>query len=447
MKKNQEKTNVNMLSHITNEIHEEAIKSEKRVILLNQFFLFSFSLLFVLIALFKHLRGGNNFNDIPILLFLVGVYFYWVFIYRSVEKIRHFELIRILNITVEVSTISICLLLFYRSHLADGGIFISPISMLYIVVLAMTGFRYSFKLSLYAVLLVIIQYLVLYFSIAGLVPLDIKEIIIDLGLVGTIQKVSYLLLAGIVSGLLASYTRKVVYKVVKSSYDQIALKDTFGQYVSKDALHYILSDSREVTTMEHSGVVLFSDIRGFTSLMEKKNPKYMISQLNEYFASMVDILEKNGGFINKFIGDAIVAVFGLLEETEEGKGNSADSAIKAALEMSMKLEELNRNWEAEGRKTLRIGIGIHYGNIIMGNIGCENRMEFTCLGKTINETMEIENLTKYYRCNIIASGKVVSKIKNNGEISLLPLSSSLSVQQRFGETLFQVIVKAGRREE
>ena len=126
--------------------------------------------------------------------------------------------------------------------------------------------------------------------------------------------------------------------------------------------------------------VLFSDIRGFTALSETMNPDDMARLLSEYFTEMVECVFRHGGTLDKFIGDAVMAQWG----APLGEPDDADRAMRAAVDMMRSLADLNRQWRAEFRPELKIGIGLNFGEAFAGNIGSERRLEFTVIGDTVN---------------------------------------------------------------
>jgi adenylate cyclase len=142
-------------------------------------------------------------------------------------------------------------------------------------------------------------------------------------------------------------------------------------------------------------VVLFSDIRGFTAIAESLPPTMMADQLNEYFGAMVDCVFRHDGALDKFIGDAIMAYWGVPEAGEHDAGR----AVAAALDMQFALESLNARWAAEGRPLLSVGIGIHAGDAFVGNIGSPRRLEFTLIGDTVNVANRL--------CSLAAGGEIV----------------------------------------
>jgi adenylate cyclase len=142
-------------------------------------------------------------------------------------------------------------------------------------------------------------------------------------------------------------------------------------------------------------VVLFSDIRGFTAIAESLPPTEMANQLNEYFGVMVECVFRHDGALDKFIGDAIMAYWGVPDAGQHDAGR----AVAAALDMQCALESLNARWAAEGRPLLSVGIGIHAGEAFVGNIGSPRRLEFTLIGDTVNVANRL--------CRLAGGGEIV----------------------------------------
>jgi adenylate cyclase len=160
------------------------------------------------------------------------------------------------------------------------------------------------------------------------------------------------------------------------------VRENFERYFTPQIAERIAGAS---TKVEPGGnrlpvVVLFSDIRGFTAIAESLPPMQMASQLNEYFAVMVECVFRHGGALDKFIGDAIMAYWG----APEARDDDVDCAVAAAFDMQASLAMLNARWREEGRPEWHIGIGIHQGDAFVGNIGSPRRLEFTLIGDTVN---------------------------------------------------------------
>ncbi|MFP5518756.1 MAG: adenylate/guanylate cyclase domain-containing protein [Bdellovibrionia bacterium] len=153
-------------------------------------------------------------------------------------------------------------------------------------------------------------------------------------------------------------------------------------------------------------VVFFSDIRGFTAFSEKRKPEEVVAMLNEYFAVMVSIINRHGGVVDKFIGDAIMAIWGAPKESDK----DAYNAVRACLEMRKSLEELNAKREARGEPPIAIGMGLHAGRAISGTIGSDERMEFTVIGNTVNTASRIEASTKAFGTDLLISDDVLTRV-------------------------------------
>ena len=182
------------------------------------------------------------------------------------------------------------------------------------------------------------------------------------------------------------------------------IRKMFGQYVSPAVLESIADNAAqgllqaEVGRREHL-TILFSDIRGFTSLSESREPEQVVEILNGYFTGMVDIIFLRQGTLDKFIGDAIMAFWGAPLRIAD----HALQGVTAALEMARRLESYNESLRARGLPPLAIGIGLHTGPVILGNIGSEKKLDYTVIGDNVNLSSRLEGLTKTYGCRVLIS--------------------------------------------
>jgi adenylate cyclase len=193
----------------------------------------------------------------------------------------------------------------------------------------------------------------------------------------------------------------VGYQYFVEGREKRKMKKLFGQYVSKDVYEQLVSDPTRARLggVRREMTVLFSDIRGFTSVSEKGEPEDIVTTLNEYFSRMVEIVFRHQGTLDKFVGDMVMALFNApLDDPRH-----ADHAVEAALEMIDELMRLNEQWTAEGRPVLDIGIGINTGPMIAGNIGSEQIMSYTVIGDAVNLGSRLESLNKNYGTRIIIS--------------------------------------------
>lgn len=188
------------------------------------------------------------------------------------------------------------------------------------------------------------------------------------------------------------------------------LKVSFARYVSQHIMEKILETE---TPLKLEGerrkvTLLFSDIRQFTQLAETLAPESVVALLNEYFEQMIDSIFSHSGTLDKFIGDGIMAEFGApLDDTSQEV-----HAVAAALDMLKKLDILCKKWKQEGRPVIQIGIGIHTGEAVVGNIGSEKRTEYTAIGDTVNVAARLEQATKVLKCPLLISETTYLGCKN-----------------------------------
>ena len=188
------------------------------------------------------------------------------------------------------------------------------------------------------------------------------------------------------------------------------VRDLLGKVVSPEIASQLLGSDLQLGGEEREVTILFSDIRDFTALSEKMPPAELLALLNRYLDRMSGIIEKHGGVIDKYIGDAIMALFG----APVAAPDAADRALAAAREMDAALTELNRELAAEGRPALAIGIGINTGPVVAGNMGSKTRLNYTVIGDGVNLASRLESLTKdpAYQTRIIISEATLRAVKH-----------------------------------
>jgi adenylate cyclase len=195
------------------------------------------------------------------------------------------------------------------------------------------------------------------------------------------------------------------------------VKRLFGRYVSRDVYAQLLAhpELAELGGNRREMSVLFSDIRGFTTVTERGNPEEIVAQLNEYFSTMVDVVFRHHGTVDKFVGDMVMALFGAPVDDEQ----HADHAVQAAIDMVRELGALNRRWAASGMAQLDIGIGVNSGEMIAGNIGSASIMSYTVIGDNVNLGSRLESLNKEYKTRVIISDATRTRL--TGAYDLRPL--------------------------
>ena len=200
-------------------------------------------------------------------------------------------------------------------------------------------------------------------------------------------------------------------QMVQGLRERDRLKETFGKYVTRQVADRILDGNVRLGGETLPVTVLFSDIRSFTSISEKMEPKALLDFLNVYFSGMVESVMKHEGVVDKFIGDAIMAVFG----APEPRPSDPINAVKAALEMRERLLRVNEGFRARGLPEIRSGIGLHTGQVVAGNMGHIDRMEYTVIGDTVNLASRLESLTKELHVDVILSETTYEAVRDEVE--------------------------------
>jgi adenylate cyclase len=212
----------------------------------------------------------------------------------------------------------------------------------------------------------------------------------------------------------------------------------FGRYVSRDVYAQLMSnpDLAQLGGKRREMTVLFSDIRGFTTVTERGDPQELVSQLNEYFSRMVEIVFKHKGTVDKFVGDMVMALFSAPVDDPD----HAENAALAAIEMVKVLGELNRAWAARGMTQLDLGIGINSGDMIAGNIGSSSIMSYTVIGDNVNLGARLESLNKDYKTRIIISDATRTRL--TGQYDIFPLGDVVVKGKSKAVAIFEIKVPA-----
>jgi adenylate cyclase len=207
------------------------------------------------------------------------------------------------------------------------------------------------------------------------------------------------------------YTGITVQRFLQEEKERARVKKAFQSYVAPEVVDEILKhperlhlggERRELT-------VLFTDIREFTSLAETLEPEVLVELLHDFLNPMSEIIVTHGGTIDKYIGDAIMALFGAPLE----RPDHAALACHTALAMINTLKELSKQWQAQGRPGMRIGVGLNSGTVAVGNMGSDRLFNYTAIGDNVNLASRLEGLTKYYGTDILISGATAQALDGN----------------------------------
>jgi adenylate cyclase len=206
----------------------------------------------------------------------------------------------------------------------------------------------------------------------------------------------------------------LIIETIHEALEAARIQKLFGQFVSKEVFQAIMEskDGINLAGSEMEATILFSDIRGFTTMSEKEGAEATFSILSNYLAEMVQVIFKNGGRLDKFIGDAIMAVYGAPFKSS----HDPLKAVKTAWEMKERLGSLNKNMAAKGCPELKIGIGLCTGKLYAGVLGTSEKMEYAVIGDTVNTASRLEHMTKDEGVTILMSGSTYEKVKDHVEV-------------------------------
>jgi adenylate cyclase len=230
----------------------------------------------------------------------------------------------------------------------------------------------------------------------------------------------------------------VAYQYFFEGRESRKMKKLFGQYVSRDVYEQLVANPElaRLGGQRREMTVLFSDIRGFTTVSEHGRPEEIVQMLNQYFTRMVELVFRHHGTVDKFVGDMVMALYGApLDDPRH-----ADHAVETALDMIDGLRTLNDAWQAGGRPPLDIGIGINSGPMIAGNIGSDQIMSYTVIGDAVNLGSRLESLNKQYGTRIIISDGTRARL--TGQYVFKPLGDVVVKGRTEPVAIFEVV---GRR--
>src|SRR5438876_2444576 len=223
-----------------------------------------------------------------------------------------------------------------------------------------------------------------------------------------------LLTVPVLSALLLSGSFSLGFEYAIERLEKLRTRRTLERYVSKNLVREILENPdsyySSLKGVRVPVTILFSDLIGFTTLAEKADPEALVAQLNEYLTRMTSVVFSNGGTLDKFIGDAIMAVWGNVRSF--GVAQDAKNCVRTAMAMRRGLRELNEKWRDEGRMGLGMGIGINQGGVIVGNVGSEERMDPTVIGDTVNLASRLEGLTRIYGVDILVGASAAELVRD-----------------------------------
>ena len=215
-----------------------------------------------------------------------------------------------------------------------------------------------------------------------------------------------ILICGILAGAVGAQLRRQFIASLQAASARDRVTNLFGQHVSPEVVERLLAEGADVSSDIRRVAVMFVDFRSFTQAARWRSPQEVVDRLDGAFAVLVGILDGQGGIVNKFLGDGFLALFGAPLEASD----AAHRAVAAAREMLAAMDEINRasSWP------LQIGIGIHFGEVVAGNIGSPRRKEYTVIGDTVNFAARLESLNKDFNSQLLISASVRDALGQDG---------------------------------
>lgn len=311
---------------------------------------------------------------------------------------------RFFNAFIEISVPTVIIYFTFKVFYSVQALF-TPILLIYFIFISLSSLRLIFTLSLFTGLVAGVEYILLSMYILQRVKYDAAYS--SLYYPGMhISRGLLLMLVGLVTGLVSLQIKKRMKRSRKTMEEKNRIISMFGQHVSPAVVGKLLDQKGELGSEIRYVCMMFLDIRNFTKFSESRKPEEVVNYLNTLFDFMIDCINDNKGIINKFLGDGFMAVFG----APFSDGEDCRNAVNAALAIITRLGEEIR----AGRiPDTGVGIGIHAGQAVTGNVGSSQRKEYTIIGDVVNLASRIEQLNKNYGSQILVSEEVWNSIEQS----------------------------------
>ena len=313
------------------------------------------------------------------------------------------------TITIDLFCLSLGALAMSQNHSGILEYWRGYVPLVFVFWNLLSGLRLSFRACMYSAgLTLLINGLLLVFSIQS-GAIEVSDIsVYDRNAVNIgdqVFQILFIAIPGLVAGGLARISRGLILRAEQESQKRSQVerqKERLGKYLSRELVELVVARSEDLTLggSRREATVLFSDIRNFTPLTERVPPEQTVNMLNDYFTRMVDIVFRYGGTLDKFLGDGMMVVFGAPLPLAEAEAR----AVGVALEMARVAERFNQELAKQGfPEEVRIGIGIATGTVVAGNIGSPERMDYTCIGDTVNFAARLEAANKEQGTRVLIS--------------------------------------------
>jgi len=347
--------------------------------------------------------------------------------FRKKFGVKRYLVYSYINTFIEVNIPTILIIIIAINFDSQTAL-ISPIVYFYFLFIILSIFELEMMLSIFTGFAAALSYLIL--SMILINNQGNRESMYVLTLpIYYIGKSIFLFFAGVAAGLLAGKIKKSIINSFSLLEERDNLEKTFGQQVSKEIVDEFIKNKLQITSRKREATVMFLDIRDFSKYCEGKSPEEINDYQNKALGFMIDIINNYKGIVNQILGDGFMATFGAPVEDE----NHTQNAVNAGVEIIGQLSKKNEYNEIP--KT-NIGIGIHTGEVVTGNVGTEERKQYSVTGNTVILAARLEQLNKEFDSSIIVSKDVIdnvkieeNKIKSLGEVTVKGFANSLEVYQ------------------
>lgn len=287
---------------------------------------------------------------------------------------------------------------------------LSPATSFYFLLIILSILRLDFKLCLFTGVCAGLEYLALViFWQSALPPLSDNNHLFETAIMQTL-KCLLMVVGGGLAGMVSQDVRQRFLNSLRLIEDRNRVVLMFGQHVSPEVANRLLAQKADLDSETRFVCLMFLDIRNFTTFSETRSPEEVVNYLNTLFDSMIDSVNAHHGIINKFLGDGFMAVFG----APLSDGQDCRNAVSASFDILAKMEKLNESGQIP---PTRIGIGLHAGQAVTGNVGSHLRKEYTIIGDTVNLASRIEQLNKQFGSQLLISETVWQNIEPNQELT------------------------------
>ncbi|PJZ68314.1 adenylate cyclase [Leptospira perolatii] len=312
---------------------------------------------------------------------------------------------RFANALIETSLPGLVILVFVHKYTNPILSIHSPLPNLFFIFILLSVLRMEFGLSLFTGFIAGAEFFALgLYSIARSTP-DSNFLFLYSYLPLVMRTTTYIL-TGVIAGLVGHRLRNSIKESVHLVEERNEVVGMFGQYVSPAVVDRLMNQKSGMLAENKHVCVMFLDIRNFTQFSEKRSPTEVIDYLNTLFQDLIEIVNRNNGIINKFLGDGFMAVFGA---PLSDSGKDVQNAVNASLEILRKIEDLNHSKKIPETK---IGIGLHAGEAMTGNVGSTERKEYTIIGDTVNLASRVEQLNKEFGTVLLVTESVYNDSKD-----------------------------------